>query len=62
MLQDLRDIILEFIGQINQADFSQDADGKRLYEKAAKVQKRIANISYGGNASKINRLLDVTEG
>lgn len=61
LLQDLKDIILEFIEQIRQADFSRDADVKRLYERAAKVESRIANISYDGNASKINRLLDVTD-
>lgn len=61
LLQDLKDIILDFIGQIKQADFSKDTDVKRLYERAAKVESRIANISYGGNASQINRLLDVTD-
>lgn len=61
LLQDLKDIILEFIEQIKQADFSRDADVKRLYERAAKVENRIENISYDGNASKINRLLNVTD-
>ncbi len=61
LLHDLKDIILEFIGQIKKADFSRDADVKMLYEKAAKTKSRIANISYEGNSSKINRLLDVTD-
>ncbi|MDE5700101.1 MAG: MerR family transcriptional regulator [Lachnospiraceae bacterium] len=61
LLQNLRDIILEFVEQIKQADFSRDDDVKRLYERAAKVENRIANISYDGNASRINRLLDVTD-
>ncbi|MBD5157132.1 MAG: MerR family transcriptional regulator [Butyrivibrio sp.] len=61
LLQDLRDIIMEFIGQIKQADFGGDADVKRLYEKAAKAESRIANISYEGNASKRNRFLEVTD-
>lgn len=61
LLKDSRDIVLDFIEQIKQADFSRDADVKRLYERAAKVENHIVNISYDGNASKINRLLDVTD-
>lgn len=61
LLQDLKDVVLEFIEQIKQADFSKDIDVKRLYEKAAKTENRIANIPYNGNSSKINRLLDVTD-
>lgn len=61
LLQDLKDIILEFVEQVRQADFSRDADVKRLYERAAAVENRIANISYDGNTSKVRRLLDVTD-
>ena len=61
LLQDLKDIILEFIEHIRQADFSRDADVKRLYERAAKAERRIADISYEENKSKISRLLDVTD-
>lgn len=61
LLQDLKNIILEFIGQIKQADFSQDADIKRLYDKAAKVENRIANLSFDQHTSSLNRLLDVTD-
>lgn len=61
LLQDLKDIILEFVEQIRQMDFSRDTDVKRLYERAAKVESRIVNISYEGNTSKMNRLLDVTD-
>ncbi|MDE5801316.1 MAG: MerR family transcriptional regulator [Lachnospiraceae bacterium] len=39
LLQDLRDIILEFVERIKQADFSRDTDVKRLYERAAKVER-----------------------
>ena len=44
LLQDLKDIILEFTGQIKKADFSRDVDVKSLYERAAKVESRITNI------------------
>lgn len=39
LLRDLKDIILEFIEQIKRADFSKDTDVKKLYDKAAKVEK-----------------------
>ena len=45
LLQDLRNIVLEFIEQIRQVDFGRDDDVKRLYERASKVESRIANIS-----------------
>lgn len=61
LLRDLKDIILEFVEQIRRADFSRDADVKRLYEKASKIESRIVNISYDGNTSKINRLPDVSD-
>lgn len=61
LLQDLRDIILDFIEQIKHADFGRDADVKKLYERAAKAEDRIANISYAGNLSKIKRLPDVAD-
>lgn len=61
LLHDLREIITDFIRQIREADFGREADVKMLYEKAAKIESRIVNIPYQGNASKINRLLDVTD-
>ncbi len=61
LLRDLRDIILEFIEQIRKMDFSSDADVKLLYERAATVETRIENIPYEGNASKANRLFDISE-
>lgn len=62
LLHDLRDIIVEFIDQIRQADFSRDDDVKLLYEKASKIESCIVNIPYDGNASKMNRLPDVADG
>ncbi len=61
LLQDLKDIILEFIEQIRQADFSRNDDIKKLYEKAANVENHIANVSNSQNSLSINHLLDVTD-
>ena len=63
LLHELKEIILEFIRQIKQADFTSDSDVKMLYEKASQIEGRLANTSYDGNPAKANvtRLLDVTE-
>ena len=41
LLQVLRNIILKFVDQIKRVDLNTDADVKRLYERAAKVEKVI---------------------
>lgn len=61
LLHELKGIVLEFIRQIEQADFGNDTDVKKLYEKAKEIEGQLANVSYSGNPSKGNRLLDVTE-
>ena len=64
LLHDLKEIVLEFIRQINRADFSRDSDVKMLYEKAKEIETQIVNVEYEGNPSDVtdvNRLLEVTE-
>lgn len=61
LLRELRNIILEFIGQIKKADFDRDSDVKKLYEKASKIENQITTIAYNGNAAPINHLIDVTD-
>ena len=63
LLHELKEIILEFVEQIKQADFSRDSDVKMLYERAAKIEDRVVNVSYDGNSAKcnVNRLLDVSD-
>lgn len=63
MLYELKNIVLEFVRQIKQADFNKESDVKMLYEKAAKIENRIANVSYDGNPAKVNmnRLLDMAD-
>ena len=63
LLHELKEIILEFVQQIKQADFSRDSDVKMLYERAAKIEDRVVNVSYDGNSAKcnVNRLLDVSD-
>ncbi|MCL2433920.1 MAG: MerR family transcriptional regulator [Clostridia bacterium] len=59
LLQELREIILEFIHQIEKSDFADEGDVKLLYERAKEIETEI--VDYQGNPSNANRLLDVTE-
>lgn len=61
LLHELKEIVIEFIRQIEQADFGNDSDVKKLYEKAKEIEGQLVNVSYSGNPSNTNRLLEVTE-
>lgn len=61
LLHELKEIVLEFIHQIEHVDFGNDSDVKKLYEKAKEIEGQLANVTYSGNPSNRNRLLDVTE-
>jgi len=61
LLHELKEVVLEFIRQIKDADFSNDGDVKLLYEKAKDIETQLVNVDYNGNQSNVNRLLEVTE-
>ena len=61
LLHELREIVLDFIRQIEQADFGKESDVKLLYEKAKEIETQLVNVDYNGNPSNVNRLLDVTD-
>lgn len=61
LLHELKEIVLEFIHQIENADFGKDSDVKLLYEKAKGIETQLVNVDYNGNPSTVNRLLEVTE-
>lgn len=61
LLHELKEIVLEFIRQIEKADFGKESDVKLLYEKAKELKTQIVNVDYSGNPSAVNRLLEVTE-
>ncbi len=61
LLHELKEIVLTFIRQIEQADFSKESDVKLLYQKAKEIETQIANVDYEGNSAHVNRLLEVTE-
>ena len=62
LLNELKEVVLEFIRQIKQADFSNVSDVTMLYDKASKIETRLTSNSYNGNPAKetVSKLLDVT--
>ncbi len=61
VLHELKEVVLEFIRQIENADFGKASDVKLLYEKAREIEKQLIYVDYNGNPSNVNHLLDVTE-
>jgi len=61
LLHELREIVMDFIRQIEQADFGKESDVKLLYAKAKEIENQLANADYNGNAANVNRLLEVTD-
>ena len=61
LLHDLKDIVLAFIRQIEQADFRRDADVKLLYAKAKEIETQLTTTDYTGNPAPMHRLFEVAE-
>lgn len=63
LLKEFKDIVLEFIYQIKHADFNKSEDIKKLYDKASKIETRLAITSYNEKPIKetVNKLLNVNE-
>ena len=61
LLRELREIVIAFIRQIEQADFSNDDHVKLLYDKAKEIETQLVNADYTGNSSPVHRLFEVTE-
>jgi len=58
LLHELKEIVLKFIIQIKQADFSSDADVKMLYEKANEIEEQINSAD---NSVDLDRLTEVSD-
>ncbi len=61
LLHELKEIVLAFIRQIEQADFSKDSDVKLLYDKAKEIETQLINVEYTGNPSPVHRLFEVAD-
>ncbi|WP_430883268.1 MerR family transcriptional regulator [Fusibacter sp. JL216-2] len=61
LLHELKDIVLDFIHEIESVNFANNSDIKLLYNKAKELEIQLTSADYGGKTSKINRLIKVTD-
>ena len=61
LLHELKDIVLDFIREIERVDFANNSDIKLLYDKAKELETQLITVDYIGKPSNINRLLEITE-
>ena len=61
LLHELKDIVLDFIREIERIDFTNDTNVKQLYDKAKEIETHITNVDYIGKPSNVSRLIDVTD-
>ena len=61
LLHELKEIILDFIREVERVNFADNADVKLLYDKAKEIEIQYQNVDYIGKPSNISRLLEVTE-
>jgi len=58
LLHELKEIVLDFIHEIEQVDFANKSDIKLLYNKAKEIETQLISIDYIGKPSNINRRQD----
>ncbi len=61
LLHELKDIVIDFIRQIEKVDFADNSDVKLLYDKAKDIETQLISVDYDGKPSNVNRLWDVTD-
>lgn len=61
LLHELKEIVLEFIREIEKMNFNDSSDVKLLFDKAKEVEDHLTNVDYIGKPSNIGRLAEVTE-
>lgn len=61
LLQELKEIVLDFINDIENKNFTNNEDVKLLYNKAKDIETHLTNIDYIGKPSSLNRLLEITD-
>ncbi len=61
LLHELKDIVLDFIHEIERVDFADNSDIKLLYDKAKELETQLISVDYIGKPSNLNRLLEITD-
>lgn len=61
LLYELKELVLDFIKEIERINFTDNADIKQLYSKAKEIETQIVNADYIGKSTNINRLIEITD-
>jgi len=61
LLHELKDIVQDFIREIERVDFADNSDIKLLYDKAKGLETQLISVDYIGKPSNISRLIEITE-
>ena len=61
LLHELKDIVLDFIREIERMNFADNSDIKLLYDKAKEIESQLISVDYIGKPSNVNRLVEITE-
>jgi DNA-binding transcriptional MerR regulator len=61
LLHELKNIVQDFIREIEKINFSDNSDIKLLYDKAKDIETQFVSVDYIGKPSNINRLIEITD-
>ncbi len=61
LLHELKDIVLDFIREIERVNFDDNSDIRLLYDKAKELETQLISVDYIGKPSNINRLIEITD-
>ena len=63
LLHELKDIVLDFIREIEQVNFTNNSDVKHLYDKAKEIETQLVSVDYIGKPSNstVSRLTEITD-
>ena len=61
LLHELKEIVLEFIREIEQVNFADNSDIKLLYSKAKEIETQLTSNGYNGKPSNVNRLISIAD-
>jgi len=61
LLHELKNIVLDFIREIKQVNFTDNSDIKQLYDKAKEIETHLISVDYIGKPSNVSRLIEITE-
>lgn len=61
LLQELKEIVQDFIREIEKMNFAANSDIRLLYDKAKEIETQFINVDYIGKPANITRLMEITD-